>query len=475
MHSTLGGPNRFGTWANTGRDAATNTAGTPPDRTMTNIELADDGRISQTMALTSIVFMICAAILVPGITFSQSLPWFKAEQVLLPVIFLGYGLLLLAGLARTIRLNGMFVIAFLYTFSIVLSIWYGSVVLGQSTILRDYYEFPKIWLPVIFFTIGYEAELSESSIQRLMMFLAAAIALVALYAWGQWASLGITFKIDPYYSAGEHINGALARYRRVFSTMGNANVLGQLMTWSVAAYLLAFLSKVGSRVRNLAVVFICLVTLAMTGSRYGLLTTSLAVVMVLALQSASARRRGGQLALILLLIPVFALTIQTVATTNKSTIERFGTLQRPMEVDSLRTRLDELWKDAGNDFAQSPFVGHGPAKKIYTDIITDSEYLDVLKEFGIIGFCIYLAYYLFPLHLLWKGIRSAKRAGPWVEERLPAQMMAVRLSFIMIVTAMVMNIGETTFYSQVLQGFLWIWMGIGARSAKAIGDSAEIP
>ena len=441
---------------------------------MTNIELANDGRLSQLMAQTSIIAMICAAMMVPGITFSQALPWFKAEQVLLPVIFLGYGLLLLAGLARTIRLNGMFVIAFLYTFSIILSIWYGSVVLGQSVILRDYYEFPKIWLPVIFFTIGYEAELSESSIRRLMLFLAAAIALVALYAWGQWASLGITFKIDPYYSAGEHINGALARYRRVFSTMGNANVLGQLMTWSVAAYLLAFLSKVGNRARNLAVVFVCLVTLAMTGSRYGLLTTSLAVVMVLALQSASGRRRGEQLALLLLLIPVFALTIQTVATTNKSTIERFGTLQRSMEVDSLRTRLDDLWKDAGNDFAQSPFVGHGPAKKIYTDIITDSEYLDVLKEFGIIGFCIYLAYYLFPLYLVWNGLRSAKRAGPRLEDRLPAQMMAVRLSFIMIVTAMVMNIGETTFYSQVLQGFLWIWMGIGARAAKTIAGSAEI-
>jgi O-antigen ligase len=439
-----------------------------------NTGLHSEARIAQMMAQISIITMICAAILVPGITFSQSLPWFKAEQVLLPLIFLVYGLLLLAGLARTVRLNGMFAVACLYTFSITLSIWYGSAVLGQSAIFRDYYEFPKIWLPVIFFTIGYEAELSEKSIRRLMLFLAAAVALVALYAWGQWASLGITFRIDPYYSGGEHINGALARYRRVFSTMGNANVLGQLMTWSVAAYLLAFLSRVGNRARNLAMVFICLITLAMTGSRYGLLTTSLAVIMVLALQSASGRRRWSQIALLVFLLPIFALTIQTVATSNKSTIERFGTLQRPLEVDSLRTRLDDLWKDAGNDFVQSPFVGHGPAKKIYTDIITDSEYLDVLKEFGIIGFCIYLAYYLFPLHLLWKGLASAKRAGPPLEETFPAQLMAVRLSFIMVVTALVMNIGETTFYSQVLQGFLWVWMGVGARSARTIIDSAEI-
>jgi hypothetical protein len=435
---------------------------------MENIRSQNDFRMSQTMGQLAIVAMLCAAILVPGITFSQALPWFKAEQVLIPVVFAIYGLLLLVGLARTIRFNGMFVIGALYTFALLLSIWYGSVVLGQPVILRDYYEFPKIWLPVIFFTIGYEAELSEKSIRRLMAFLAVAIVLVALYAWGQWAGLGITFRIDPYYSAGEHIDGALARYRRVFSTMGNANVLGQLMTWSVAAYLLAFLSGVGNRARNLAMVFVCLVTLAMTGSRYGLLTTSLAVVMVFALQSASGRKRGTQFALLLLLVPVFALTIKTVATTNKSTIERFSTLQRPLETDSLRTRLDDLWKDAGSEFVESPFVGHGPAKKAYTDIITDSEYLDVLKEFGIIGFSIYLAYYLFPLYLLSKGLRSAKHAGHRLEERTPAQILTVRLAFIMIVTAMVMNIGETTFYSQVLQGFLWIWMGIGASSSTRL-------
>jgi hypothetical protein len=43
----------------------------------------------------------------------------------------------------------------------------------------------------------------------------------------------------------------------------------------------------------------------------------------------------------------------------------------------------------------------------------------------------------------------------------------------MIVTAMVMNIGETTFYSQVLQGFLWIWMGIGASSSTRLSGGGR--
>ena len=421
--------------------------------------------ISRTMGQISIIGMICAAVLAPGITLSEALPWFKAEQLLLPVIFLIYGLLLLTGAARTIRSNGMFVIALLYSVATLLSMWYGSEVLGQSTVLRDYYEFPKIWLPVIFFTVAYEAGLSEQAIRRLLAFFALAMSLVCLYAWGQWASLGITFKIDPYYSGGEHIVGALERYRRVFSTMGNANVLGQLLTWSIAIYLLAFLSKVGGRARNLAMILICLVTLAMTGSRYGLLTTSLAVTLVFALQSGSARRRS-QLALLIFLLPVFALVVAIVATSNKATSDRFETLQHPLQVDSLRTRLDDLWRDAGKDFFESPFVGHGPAKKIYTDVITDSEYLDVLKKFGIVGFCIYLAYYLFPLYLLMKGFRMGRPALAQLEFQLPASAMVMRLGVVLIVTAMVMNIGETTFYSQVLQGFLWLWLGIAARSSK---------
>ena len=40
----------------------------------------------------------------------------------------------------------------------------------------------------------------------------------------------------------------------------------------------------------------------------------------------------------------------------------------------------------------------------------------------------------------------------------------------MVVTAMLMNVALTTFYNQV-QAFLWIWMGLGVRSAKTISDS----
>src|SRR5208337_2856406 len=100
--------------------------------------------------------------------------------------------------------------------------------------------------------------------------------------------------------------------------------------------------------------------------------------------------------------------------------------------------------------------------------VTDSEYLEVLKEFGVIGFLPYLAYFLFPLYLLWTGLRAGKRCGVELEERLPATFLVLRLGFVMAVTALVMNIGMSTFYNLILQSVLWIWLGLGARAAKSI-------
>jgi hypothetical protein len=58
------------------------------------------------------------------------------------------------------------------------------------------------------------------------------------------------------------------------------------------------------------------------------------------------------------------------------------------------------WPEALADFARSHLIGNGAANSYIRDIVTDSEYLDVLKEFGIVGLVAYLAYNAFPLVLL---------------------------------------------------------------------------
>ena len=84
------------------------------------------------------------------------------------------------------------------------------------------------------------------------------------------------------------------------------------------------------------------------------------------------------------------------------------------------------------------------------------------------GFLAYLPYFLVPLYFLRRGLRVASRTDPSVESEVPATFWALRLSFIMVVTALVMNIGMSTFYNQALQAYLWMWMGIGVSCAYSI-------
>jgi len=426
--------------------------------------------LRERLAEITVILLILLSILPPLVGWDPDSLYLKWEVVLLPVIGLLYGWLLLAGIFRAIHFNGIFVVASLFSVLVALSIWYGSVILHQSIVLRDFYEFPKLWLPVAFFTIAHEAKLSEASLRRLLSFFAGALALICLYAWAQWGGLEFTHSLDNYYSAGEHVQSALSYSRRVYSTMGNPNVLGQLLTWSIATFLLATVFRVGSQVRNIIVIVACLIALAMTGSRYGLLATALALILVVASSFAAPRPRLSRLALPLVLLPLFAGAILVVSNSNQRTLERFQTLQAPVETDSFRQRADQLWLDALDSFSQSPLLGRGPAKTTFEGIVTDSEFLDVLKKFGLLGFAAYLAFYLFPLLLIWRGMRAARRADPALELRIPATFLVLRLGFVMVLTALIMNVGMSTFYNAVLQSFFFLWIGLSVRSAQSIGD-----
>jgi len=430
--------------------------------------------LAQRLAQPTIILLICASILAPGVFLSPDTPWFKLEVLALPFILLAYTWLLLAGLARPFRFNGLFVVGALYSLSVAISMVYGSAILGQAVIVRDFYDFPMLWLPVLFFTLAYEGNLSEFTLRRLLAFFSAAVSLVCLYAWAQWANLGFAQWLNyNVYAPGTHIQDAFRYARRVYSTMNNANILGELMTWSIAAFLLATWQRVGNHARNIFMTVACLITLAMTGSRYGILNTALAFFLVAAVLYVSGTRLSRLLPLFLF-FPLFAATIYFVASSNQRTLERYQTLENPWTTDSFRQRADAIWLDVFQYISQSPLLGRGPARTTFEELpVTDSEFLDVLKKFGIIGFLFYLGYFLVPLQMLWRGMRIASRAGPGLETSLPATFLVMRLSFIMIVTALAMNIGMSTFYNHGIQGFLWMWMGLGAAAAKSIEDASN--
>ncbi len=420
------------------------------------------------------IALVCVSVTAPAIYINPTVPYFKVEALLAPLILVVYLWLLLIGVARRIRLNAMFIIGLLFFLCNAFSIWYGDRILGHTVIYRDLYELPKVWLPVAFFIIAYEADLSELSLRRLLAFFSFAILLVCVYAWGQFFGLGFAYRLNPYYSMGGHIDVALEYARRVYATMGNANVLGSLLTWCVLLFMLAALFRVGNQLRNIVIAAACLVTLVMTGSRYGLLSFGLGFLLVLLLVATTRRQRFARVGVLLLLLPTCVLIFEIVAASNPRTLVRYESLREPLQIDSFRERVEGGWLLGWSDFKSSPMFGHGPGKGflILGDQVIDSEFLNVLREKGSIGFVVFLGYYLYPLFVIWKG-RGAVQAAPQLTEKASAHVVCMYASLIMGTLALFMNVGMSTFYSPFLQGFLWLWLGIGAGCASRL--SALVP
>src|SRR5262249_39691745 len=151
------------------------------------------------------------------------------------------------------------------------------------------------------------------------------------------------------------------------------------------------------------VCLMCVVTIALTGSRYGLLAAGIGLVLVVgsaALTRQPRARLGGLAMLLLACGGLFAAAQRTSYFAGL----RFEELLDPLQVGSLRGRLDYLWIDALEYIKSSPWIGHGPAKSLFDQVYTDSEYLNVMKFYGAIGLIIYLAYYLWPLREMLKAL-----------------------------------------------------------------------
>lgn len=416
-----------------------------------------------------LILMLCVAIVAPGLNFSAALPQIRTETMLLLAYAIVFATLLLTGLAKPVRFHSFYIVGILFTLTIAISLTYGTLVLNHELSYRDFFEIPKCWLPVFFFTIAYEAELSEKGLHRLLNVFAGAAVLVCFFGWAQFLNLGIAARLTPYYADMGHNYGVLIRYKRIFSTVGNPNSLGQLISWILSIYVLAFLFGVGNRLRNLSIALMCVITVALTSSRYGLLASGAGLLLAVGL-AMSARRRGMKLLALFVLIAVLVPAFSRAQHSFYLIGSRFEELKNPLQAQSLRGRLDYLWIEAGDFVLSSLWVGHGPAKKIFEDVYTDSEYLNVLKFYGLLGFPIYMGYYLWPLTEIAKALKRLRSLSPQLEERMQANLLVIRASFTIFCLALLMNIGEFTFYNLQLLAFLWLWAGLGVRAAHFVSE-----
>ncbi len=89
-------------------------------------------------------------------------------------------------------------------------------------------------------------------------------------------------------------------------------------------------------------------------------------------------------------------------TLDQDLISRFGTILNFMEDLSLQMRLF-AWYANLNLFLQSFLFGYGPAFHQFTPTV-DSDYIFILRRYGIVGSSIYSLIYLYPIRLSLRGL-----------------------------------------------------------------------
>ncbi|MGE5553671.1 MAG: O-antigen ligase family protein [Betaproteobacteria bacterium] len=239
-----------------------------------------------------------------------------------------------------------------------------------------------------------------------------------------------------YISASQVLNLDPSRewyQRRATATLGNPNDLATMMI--VVFWLL---ETAASERRSKAVWIgstLVLATLSLTQSRTGLIAFFVGYAAYLLLGPSSVKRRvTGAFVLISLAILVFSGFLPYLAALGKG----------GLETHSFQLRM-QVWTLIMDQVIQSPLVGIGPAKASLS-IYVDNEYLLYLYRYGILGLVILLTFYFSIGYWAYRNQHTPYRAVFWI-----------------LISLLVVNLTNTTFYNQQVMPVLMLLLG-GLRS-----------
>jgi len=417
-----------------------------------------------------VVFTFLAAILLsPPIQLSRHFPYFRLEQLLLLLVGYGYLLGVLMRAVSPQRFSYLYVWGVLFSVLQIVSLLYGASVLQHQVVRSDYYEVLKVWLVVALFIVGYEARLGEPALRRFFAALGFCTFAVCLFGVAQYLGWSGAETLNPYFATAEHNIRGLTQSGRVYSTFGNANVLGQFLSAAAVCFMLAFLARVGRRLWTGPLGLFVMFCLILTGSRYALVVLVLGLLLLM-LGAVTDPRQLLKVASAIILISIFVWIL--LGTTRGPFIhsERYQELRNPLEESSLRTRIDIMWREGWDEFRISPIVGHGPVKHIFTGTGIDSEYLDILRRYGLLGFTAYISIFLWILLKLKRGLRFTRGLKLSLDSPLRASSVMVQAGFILVVMDLLMNVGMSTYTNFQFGSFFWLFMGVAVRSAEFVGD-----
>jgi len=350
-----------------------------------------------------LIIIIGLSIILPGIQLTPSFPEIRPEEFLIyslfPFIFL-HNITSNSLNEHSLKFTKYYL---LFLFLAMVSTIYGVQILNVNTGSRDMVEFIKMGKYLLIFLAVASSNPTERDLKILLntflvvMIFSATIGILQFYNIFGFSSLtGPIYLGEKIFKVNERLTG----------TFTNPNSYSVVLGFSIIISLVQLLTE-KTHNRKLFYVFtlgffsICIL---ITGSRTGLaaILFSLIILLLLFLRF-NIKNIKSIIPIIVLLGVSFTVGVYYA---GQDIVSRLSSGVNFLENESLLMRI-YAWYLNIQLIIQSPILGWGPAKEMFTTVV-DNEYILIVRRYGIVGGLAFMMIYFYPLWVSFKNFIQSK-------------------------------------------------------------------
>jgi len=378
---------------------------------------------------------------IPLFEISSAMPKVRPEQL---IAFTAFPALLLLSKRESYPQLAFF-IKFFIIFQLlqIISTLYGILELGVTSGFKDIVEIIRVaQYGLLAYTIGHFT-IDKNRLYEVIYIIIAFFALCSLIGFFQYFGiLGLDRITAPLYFEGSihdvHV--------RMMGTFVNPNTFGTFMTFGtlIATGMFLYETKTSRRALLLLTIVLLFTTVVLTLSRTAFVAVAMGMLSLIPLYSYI---RGYNFFNFLVIFAALLVLIIVILFVMRDSLARYKTLLTFMEDKSWQMRL-AAWYINLKVFLHSPYLGWGIGFHQFSSTV-DSEYILVLRRYGIIGFLAYLHFYILPFIHAFKSLKGYS---------LQSVFNVIFLSC--IIAFVISNIANPLFHSMQLMNFWSAFLGL---------------
>ena len=335
-----------------------------------------------------ILLLVPLTILLPPIRWSSTLPMIRFEEIIFYALF-SIAILSLSIKHKIIINNKLIYVLLFIIFSMIISTVHAILYLNYLFSYRDVFEFAKIAKFILILLIVSNIEFEDKSYRNFINIFIISMTISAIVGILQHLNIfNINNTISPLYTTSQFGNID----KRSVGTAANPNDFGFILNCGIIFTLNYVFVYKKSIFLNILLIIVMIIAVILTVSRVAFFGMIMAIIYLIYIYKKQLKIPKLYLILSFIIMGVASLIIIKFAT--KYFITRMSSGINIKNDLSFLSRLLN-WKNNLAIWKDSPIFGWGPAKG-FQSLIVDSEYILILRRYGIVGIISHLAFYIVP-------------------------------------------------------------------------------